>query len=200
MERFHAFETFLEQHGKDFDDRMIYVQITAPSREYVREYQSICHELEAEAGRINGRHNSIYWTPLRLIEQQVPRDVLLGYFSLADVGLVTPLRDGMNLVAKEYLAAQTAEDPGVLVLSSLAGAAEELGDSAIVVNPYNGHDVADGIYRALVMPLEERRQRWQRGMECLKRNTAVMWQQRFLAVLGRTGNPGAAGRSLRPVP
>ncbi len=200
VERFHAFETFLEQRGAEFDDRMIYVQITAPSREDVREYQTICHELEAEAGRINGRHNSIYWTPLRLIEQQVPRDTLLGYFSLSDVGLVTPLRDGMNLVAKEYLAAQTGEDPGVLVLSGLAGASEELGDSAIVVNPYNGNDVADGIYRALVMPVEERRQRWERGMAALNRNTAAIWQQRFLASLGRAGGAGRAASNLRPVP
>ena len=200
VERFHAFELFLDQHARDFDDQMIYVQITAPSREDVSEYQIISRELEGEAGRINGRHSSIYWTPLRLIEQQVARDTLLGYFSLADVGLVTPLRDGMNLVAKEYLAAQTSEDPGVLVLSSMAGAAEELADAAIVVNPYSGHHVAEGIYRALTMPLEERRERWQTGMESLRRNTAAIWQSRFLRELGRSGEAGfRSGRNLRPV-
>jgi trehalose 6-phosphate synthase len=201
VERFHAFETFLQRHGKELNDEMIYVQITAPSRGEVREYQEMTRELEAETGRINGRLSSIYWTPLRLIEQQVPRDTLLGYFSLADVGLVTPLRDGMNLVAKEYLAAQTAEDPGVLVLSSLAGAVEELEEAALVVNPYDGNDVADGIYRALTMPQDERRQRWERGMERLRGNTACIWRERFLSALVRPGQPeaGSSKRNLRPV-
>lgn len=201
VERFHAFECFLDRHGEELNDQMIYVQITAPSRGEVREYQEIARELEAEAGRINGCKSSIYWTPLRLIEQQVPRDTLLGYFSLADVGLVTPLRDGMNLVAKEYLAAQTAEDPGVLVLSSLAGAVEELEDAALVVNPYDGNEVADGIYRALTMPQDERRRRWERGMEILRGNTAYIWRERFLSALARPDQAGSASgeRSLRPV-
>lgn len=180
VDRFQAFETFLERHREEVDDRMIYVQITAPSRESVEEYQEITLQLEAEAGRINGRYSSIYWTPLRLIEQQVPRETLLGYFSLAHVGLITPLRDGMNLVAKEFVAAQTSEDPGVLVLSSMAGAAEELNDAAVVVNPYNGDHVADGIYRAMSMPLEERRARWQQGLTVLRANTADMWRERYL--------------------
>lgn len=185
VERLHAFETFLEHHGRDFDDRMIYVQIAAPSREDVPEYQSLCRMLEAEAGRINARNSSIYWTPLRLIERSVPRETVLGYLSLADVGLVTPMRDGMNLVAKEFLAAQTEDDPGALVLSSMAGAVEELADAAIVVNPYNGQDVADGIHQALTMPVKERRERWARGMARLERNTAALWQARFLEDLGR---------------
>src|SRR5690606_22547116 len=120
------------------------------------------------AGRINGRYATVYWTPLRLIEQQVPRDTLLGYRSLADVALVTPLRDGMNLVAKEFLAAQTAEDPGVLVLSSLAGAVDELADAAIVVNPYDASEVAEGLQQALIMPLDERCRRWENGMATIR--------------------------------
>jgi trehalose 6-phosphate synthase len=183
VERFQAFEIFLQHHREEMDDRMVYVQITAPSRENVEEYQDITLQLEAEAGRINGRNNSIYWTPLRLIEQQVPRDTLLGYFSLAHVGLITPLRDGMNLVAKEFVAAQTAEDPGVLVLSSMAGAAEELAEAAVVVNPYNGDHVAEGIYRAINMPLAERKWRWESGMEVLRNNTADIWRQNYLGRL-----------------
>jgi trehalose 6-phosphate synthase len=159
---------------------MIYVQITAPSRENVEEYQEITMQLEAETGRINGRNNTIYWTPLRLIEQQVPRNRLLGYFSLAHVGLITPLRDGMNLVAKEFVAAQTEENPGVLVLSSMAGAAEELADCAVVVNPYDGDSVAEGIHQALNMGLEERLERWETGMSILRGNTAEIWRERFL--------------------
>ena len=183
VERFQAFELFLDKHRDEIDDRMIYIQITAPSRENVPEYQEINRELEAETGRINGRNNSVYWTPLRLIERQVPRDELLGYFALAQVGLVTPLRDGMNLVAKEFVACQTREDPGVLVLSSLAGAAEELADCAVVVNPYNPDHIAEGIYRALKMPLDERRKRWERGMRTLEGNTAAVWRQSFLDAL-----------------
>jgi trehalose 6-phosphate synthase len=180
VERFQAFEIFLERYRAEIDDRMIYVQITAPSRENVEEYQEITMQLEAEAGRINGRNNTIYWTPLRLIEQQVPRNALLGYFSLAHVGLVTPLRDGMNLVAKEFVAAQTEENPGVLVLSSMAGAVEELADCAVVVNPYNGDSVADGIHQGLNMDIEERRARWMTGMDVLRSNTADIWRERFL--------------------
>ena len=192
VERFQAFEIFLKEHRDEMDDRMVYVQITAPSRENVEEYQEITEQLEAEAGRINGQNNSIYWTPLRLIEQQVPRETLLGYFSLAHVGLITPLRDGMNLVAKEFLAAQTSEDPGVLVLSSLAGAANELVDAAVIVNPYSGDQVADGIYRALKMPLEERRSRWETGMEVLRANTAETWRERFLSRLADTPQSAAS--------
>ncbi len=190
VERFQAFEIFLDNHRDEMDDQMVYLQITAPSRENVEEYQDITLQLEAEAGRINGRNNSIYWTPMRLIEQQVPRDTLLGYFSLAHVGLITPLRDGMNLVAKEFVAAQTSEDPGVLVLSSMAGAADELGDSALLVNPYNGDHVAEGIYRALTMPLEERRARWEQATTVLRDNTADIWRERFLAALLGTNEPG----------
>ncbi|MFU8816742.1 MAG: alpha,alpha-trehalose-phosphate synthase (UDP-forming) [Pseudomonadales bacterium] len=183
VERFQAFELFLDKHRDEMDDAMIYIQITAPSRQNVPEYQEINRQLEAEAGRINGRNNTVYWTPLRLIERDVSREVLLGYFSLAHVGLVTPLRDGMNLVAKEFVASQTGENPGVLVLSSLAGAAEELADCAVVVNPYSPDQVADGIYRALNMPLAERRERWERGMESLTGNTATTWRQAFLSAL-----------------
>ena len=187
VQRFHAFERFLERYGKEQSDRMIYIQITAPSRGEVREYQEITRELEGEAGRINGRYATVYWTPLRLIEQQVPRDTLLGYLSLADVALVTPLRDGMNLVAKEFLAAQTAEDPGVLVLSSLAGAVDELADAAIVVNPYDASEVAEGLQQALIMPLDERCRRWENGMATIRANTAAIWRERFLTELTSSG-------------
>jgi len=180
VERFQAFEIFLERYREEIDDKMIYVQITAPSRENVEEYQEITMQLEAETGRINGRNNTIYWTPLRLIEQQVPRSRLLGYFSLAHVGLITPLRDGMNLVAKEFVAAQTEENPGVLVLSSMAGAVEELAECAVVVNPYDGDSVAEGIHQALNMGLEERRERWKTSMSILRSNTAEIWRERFL--------------------
>src|SRR5690606_20986358 len=101
--------------------------------------------------------------------------------------LVTPLRDGMNLVAKEFLAAQTAEDPGVLVLSSLAGAVDELAEAAIVVNPYDASEVAEGIQQALIMPLDERCRRWESGMATIRANTAAIWRERFLTELTSSG-------------
>jgi len=193
VKRLQAFGRFLERYESEVEDELIYVQIAAPSREEVDRYQALARQLELEAGRINALNNSIHWAPLRIMTRSVPRETLLGYFSLARVGLVTPLRDGMNLVAKEYLAAQTPEDPGVLVLSSLAGAAEELANAAIIVNPYDTEGVAEGLREALAMPLGERRRRWEIGMESLRANTAVLWRDRFLAAL--VGRPPIVERA-----
>ena len=108
----------------------------------------------------------------------------MGFFRSARVGLVTPVRDGMNLVAKEYIAAQDPEDPGMLVLSSLAGAAREL-TSAVIVNPYDRDDVADGIAAALTMPAEERRRRHQDMLGILRQNDVTAWRRRFVDALLR---------------
>ncbi|MEX2465697.1 MAG: trehalose-6-phosphate synthase [Gemmatimonadota bacterium] len=198
VKRLEAFDRFLGAHEDEMANEMIYVQIAAPSRESVERYRAITRQLEAAAGRINGRKNRIGWTPLRLINRSIPRDALLGYFSLADVGLVTPLRDGMNLVAKEFLAAQTAEDPGVLVLSKLAGAADELSDAAVMVNPYDAEGVGEGLYRALTMPMEERRRLWEVGMDRLRRNTARIWRDRFLDALVEEDGKSARPEHPRP--
>lgn len=187
VKRLHAFDRFLEAHGDEMEAKLGYIQIAAPSREGVERYQSTTRHLEAVAGRINGRNNRIGWTPLTLINRSIPRDELLGYFSLADVGLVTPLRDGMNLVAKEFLAAQPPEDPGVLVLSTLAGAAHELSQAAVLVNPYDAEAVAASLYRALKMPMSDRRRLWEIGMDSLNRNTARVWRDRFLDALSERG-------------
>ena len=112
------------------------------------------------------------------------RGTLAGFYRHASVGLVTPLRDGMNLVAKEYVAAQPPEDPGALVLSRFAGAAQEL-DRAILVNPYDPDEIAEGLHLALTMPLAERHERWQAMKEAVWRNTAVAWSNRFLAELAK---------------
>lgn len=195
VKRLDAFDRFLDQHQERMDDQIVYIQIAAPSRESVTEYQAMMERLATEAGRINGRQNQIGWTPFRLMARTVPRPELLGYLSLADVGLVTPVRDGMNLVAKEFLAAQPEEDPGVLVLSKLAGAVEELSEAAVVVNPYDADGVAAGLHRALTLPLEERRRMWRTGMEALKANTARAWRRRFLDAL----TEGDVDGPVRPV-
>jgi trehalose 6-phosphate synthase len=124
--------------------------------------------------------------PIRYLNKSFTRRSLAGFFRVSAVGLVTPLRDGMNLVAKEYVACQDPEDPGVLVLSRFAGAAEELGD-ALIVNPYDIESVADALQRALTMPLEERKARYDAMMEVLRRNDISLWRENFVTAL--TGAP-----------
>jgi len=177
-ERFLAYETLLEKypqhHGK-----IRYTQIAPTSRGEVQAYQDIRHQLETEAGRINGRYGQLGWTPLFYLNQHFERKILMKVFRYADVGLVTPLRDGMNLVAKEYVAAQDPADPGVLVLSQFAGAANEL-TSALIVNPYDRDDVANALHRALTMPLAERISRHAEMMETIRKNDISHWQARFI--------------------
>ncbi len=155
--RFDGFARLLKrfpQHQR----RVSMLQIAARSREDVAEYQALRRELDRLAGDINGRFSQFDWVPLRYMTQTVPRTKLAGLFRIARIGLVTPLRDGMNLVAKEFVAAQDPADPGVLVLSRFAGAAEELSD-ALMVNPYDPDDIAEAMHTALEMPLEERQAR-----------------------------------------
>ncbi len=177
-ERFLAFETLLDKypqhHGK-----IRYTQIAPTSRGEVQAYQDIRHQLETEAGRINGRYGQLGWTPLYYLNQHFDRKILMKVFRYAEVGLVTPLRDGMNLVAKEYVAAQDPADPGVLVLSQFAGAANEL-TSALIVNPYDRDDVANALNRALTMPLTERISRHAEMMKIIKENDIDRWQARFI--------------------
>ena len=137
-----------------------FLQIAPPSREAVDAYQVLREELDRLAGRINADYADLDWMPIRYLARGYSRDALCGLYRLARVGLVTPLHDGMNLVAKEFVAAQDPDDPGALVLSEFAGAAEQL-QAALLVNPHDIAATADAIYRALSMPLEERRERWQ---------------------------------------
>jgi len=156
-----------------------YMQIAPPTRTGVREYDAIRNELEQSSGHINGRFSTPDWVPLRYLNTGIKRDQLMAVFRAARVGLVTPIRDGMNLVAKEYVASQDPADPGMLVLSRLAGAAEELQD-AILVNPYDIDDVADGIEQALSMSLQERQIRHAAMMQILQTNDITAWRTRFV--------------------
>ncbi|MGU7800887.1 trehalose-6-phosphate synthase, partial [Escherichia coli] len=133
-ERFQAYEALLENYPQH-RGKIRYTQIAPTSRGDVQAYQDIRHQLETAAGRINGHYGQLGWTPLYYLNQHFDRKLLMKVFRYSDVGLVTPLRDGMNLVAKEFVAAQDPENPGVLVLSQFAGAANEL-TSALIVNPY----------------------------------------------------------------
>jgi len=180
-ERFRAYARLLEQ-WPEYRRHILLLQIAPLSRTEVPEYDDIRRELNAIAGDIHARFAEYDWSPLRYMTSGFQRGTIMGFLSLARVGLVTPLRDGMNLVAKEYIAAQPGEDPGVLVLSSLAGAAEELKE-AIIVNPYDMDGVAAGLAQALAMPLEERQARWSRMLAILRSGDIYHWIAEFLEAL-----------------
>ncbi|WP_261640405.1 alpha,alpha-trehalose-phosphate synthase [Erwinia mallotivora] len=177
-ERFLAYEALLENYP-EHRGRIRYSQIAPTSRGDVQAYQDIRHQLETEAGRINGKYGTLGWTPLYYLNQHFDRRLLMKIFRLTDIGLVTPLRDGMNLVAKEYIAAQDPKDPGVLVLSRFAGAANEL-TSALIVNPYDRDEVAAALNQALTMPLNERISRYNDMMAVLRKNDITQWQKSYL--------------------
>ena len=181
-ERFLAYERFLEQNEQR-QGLVTFLQIAPPSRSDVDSYREIRLGLEREAGRINGRFAELDWTPLRYLNKGFPRQILMPMYARADVGLVTPMRDGMNLVAKEYVAAQDPIDPGVLVLSQFAGAACEL-KTALLVNPHDPDEIAEALEQALSMPLAERRERHGEMIAVLRRNSLSAWRDRFLGDLG----------------
>jgi trehalose 6-phosphate synthase len=149
----------------------------------VQAYQEIRARLDGVSGRINGAFATVDWVPIRYVNRAHRRDELAGIYRAAQVGLVTPLRDGMNLVAKEYVAAQDADDPGVLVLSRYAGAAEQMQD-ALIVNPFSREEVSEAISHALVMPRDERITRWRSLMDGVSKDDVAAWRDRFVAALG----------------
>ncbi|MGH2569929.1 MAG: alpha,alpha-trehalose-phosphate synthase (UDP-forming) [bacterium] len=177
-ERILAFEAFLRRH-EEWRRRVVLVQISSPSRVEVPAYVEQKQRVEAIMGRVNGELADHDWMPVRYLYRTYPRDFLAGLYRQADVGLVTPLRDGMNLVAKEYVASQNPESPGVLVLSRTTGAAQEMKE-ALLVNPFLTEDVADGIERALSMPLAERRERHAALLARVRAGSASEWSRRFL--------------------
>jgi trehalose 6-phosphate synthase len=182
-QKFKAFGRFLDANPQ-YKSKVVLTQIAPPTRESVEAYTDIRQQLEALAGAINGRFGELDWVPIHYIHRSTPRHRLPGIYRSSRIGMVTPLRDGMNLVAKEYVAAQDPADPGVLILSQFAGAAEDLSD-ALIVNPYNIDETADVIRMALEMSLEERRKRHVALMEAIRTHDAAAWWQAFLANLER---------------
>lgn len=181
VQRLAAFEALLAQRP-EHRGRVTFLQIAPISRGEVARYRTLRRELEGVAGRINGRYSEFDWTPVRYLNSSFARPTLAGFYRIARVGLVTPIRDGMNLVAMEYVAAQDSADPGVLVLSRFAGAAEELA-GALLVNPLDVDGVAEALHGALTMPLDERIERWGSMMCHLRSNTVTVWRKQFLAAL-----------------
>jgi trehalose 6-phosphate synthase len=180
--RLEAYERFLAAHA-ELHGKITYLQITPKSRSEIKEYADMAQAVNAMAGRINGAFSNAAWAPMRYTNRPYSRTALAGLYRSARVGLVTPLRDGMNLVAKEYVAAQDAADPGVLILSRFAGAAPEFKEGAVLVNPYDPDAVAAAIAEAIAMPLAERKSRHGILYAALLANDISRWGDRFLSTL-----------------
>jgi trehalose 6-phosphate synthase len=194
--RLSAFERFL-QTQPDWRGKVTYLQIAPKSRTEIPEYADMGQAIGAAAGRINGAYGEADWTPIRYVNRAYSRATLAGLYRGARAGLVTPLRDGMNLVAKEYVAAQNPTDPGVLILSRFAGAAHEC-KAALLVNPYDPDSVAVAIGQALSMPLAERQERHNAVFRVLSHNDIQYWADRFLSELER--EPTALSRPEHQLP
>ncbi|SFD88545.1 trehalose 6-phosphate synthase [Roseivivax sediminis] len=179
--RFRAFGEYLDRKPEDAP-RASLLQVAPPTRERVAAYRAIRAELEEIAGRLNGAHSELDWTPIRYIHHAVDRDLLAVLYRRAEACLVTSLADGMNLVAKEYVAAQDPEDPGVLILSRFAGAGEDMTE-ALLVNPYDVSEMAEAIATALSMPLEERKRRHAACLRVVRDSDVSGWAQRFVDCL-----------------
>jgi trehalose 6-phosphate synthase len=175
------------------------LQIATPSRGAIEAYGKLQDELAKLVSDVNGRHGEVDWTPIRYLNKGFGQNVLAGLYRTAQVGVVTPLHDGMNLVAKEYVAAQNPADPGVLVLSKFAGAANEL-DTALLVNPHDIDGMARTIATALSMPLTERRMRWEAMMTRLRGHTIQQWFADFVDALQATQLGNAAVEPVLAAP
>ena len=181
-QRFRAFADLLDRRP-DLAGQVELLQIAPPTREAVQAYRDIREDLEQLTGRINGEHADLDWTPIRYIHRAVPRERLAVMFRHARVGLVTPLADGMNLVAKEFVCAQDPDDPGVLLLSKFAGAAEQMGKHALIVNPHDAEEMAQQIVTALWMSRAERQERHGALMAGLRTQDVHWWRRTFLSAL-----------------
>ncbi|WP_234002334.1 MULTISPECIES: trehalose-6-phosphate synthase [unclassified Erythrobacter] len=177
-ERIDGIGRFFDSNPEGIKD-LVFIQIAPPSREDVDSYQAIRAELEQKCGQINGARSEVDLVPIRYVNRGYSHAELFGFFRAAKIGLVTPLRDGMNLVAKEYVAAQDPEDPGVLILSRFAGAAAQMPD-AVLVNPHSPDDIAHAIRTALDMPLDERKARYEKMIGTVRDDNVQDWTASFL--------------------
>ncbi|MGH7546006.1 MAG: alpha,alpha-trehalose-phosphate synthase (UDP-forming) [Gemmatimonadota bacterium] len=173
-----AFHTALRRFP-ELQRRVTLVQVVVPSREHIPEYYELKLEIERLVGRINGEFTQPGWVPIHYIHRSLNRTELISYYRAAAIGLVTPLRDGMNLVAKELCACSVDED-AVLILSEFAGAAAQLQDGALLVNPYDVEGIGDAIQRAYAMDLDERRMRMRKLRRMVRERNIVWWTDSFL--------------------
>ncbi len=183
--RIRAFEYFLNKYP-EFREKVRLIMLSVPSRSDVPQYQLLKKETDELVGRINGEFSTINWTPIWYFYRSLPFDNLIDLYSAADIALITPIRDGMNLVAKEYIATRTRKD-GVLILSEMAGASKEMNE-AILINPNNFEQIADSIKFALEMPLEQQISRNHLLQKRLKRYSVEKWAHEFMKSLKATKN------------
>jgi len=179
--RINAYRSLL-RNRPEWQKQVTFLQIAASSRQDVEAYQFLRENLEQLSGALNAELSEPDWVPLRLVTRSVARSSLAGYMRKARAAVVTPLRDGMNLVAKEYIAAQDPEDPGVLILSRYAGAALQLPE-AMLINAFDADEVTEAMHTALTMPLEERKRRWQACWEAVSSRSPLMWGESFIKAL-----------------
>jgi len=178
LEKLRAFRNALEQFG-DLHRKITMVQIVVPSREDIPEYQALRTEIEGLVSEINGKFTQPGWIPIHYISRSLERTELLAYYRAADIALITPLKDGMNLVAKEYCAANI-DKSGVLILSEFAGAASQLRRNSLLVNPYDIEGIANAIHRAYHMSANERQMRMQRLRKSIAKRDVFWWADFFL--------------------
>jgi trehalose 6-phosphate synthase len=194
-QRVEAYEKLLANDTR-FRRQVHMLQVAPPSRDTIKEYQATSDALDAICGRVMGRFAEPDWQPLTYVKRAYGQPSLAGLYRLARVGLVTPLRDGMNLVAHEYIGAQNPDDPGVLVLSRFAGAAEIFED-AILVNPFDTDETAEALRMALDMPRDERQRRWQGLMTAARKHNVEDWSRDFLERLApASARDGTATRDI----
>src|SRR5262249_22126974 len=182
--RMRAFDR-LFQFDPELKRQVSFLQIALPSRGDIPTYEKLRGRVATLVSEINGRHGEVDWTPIRYLNKGFAQWTLAGLYRTAQIGVVTPLVDGMNLVAKEYVAAQNPLNPGVLVLSQFAGAARQL-DAALLVNPHDTDAMAGAIHHALSMSPDERRERWDSMMAVLRENDIDDWFNNFLTALAAT--------------
>lgn len=178
--RLRAFEIFLERHP-EFRNKVTLIMLVVPSRSEVEQYKLLKGEIDGLVGRINGRFGGVNYTPIWYFYRSLPFDSLIELYSLSDVALVTPVRDGMNLVAKEYIASRVNQT-GVMIISEMAGASKEMGE-AITINPNNEPEIADAIFQALIMPLQEQRERMSILQKRIARYDVFKWAGEFIKAL-----------------
>ncbi|WP_340586259.1 alpha,alpha-trehalose-phosphate synthase (UDP-forming) [Erythrobacter alti] len=184
-ERLDGISRFFDRHPERVRD-LVFIQIAPPSREDIGSYQDIRATLEQKTGQINGARSDVDLVPVRYVNRGYSQEELVGFYRGAKIGLVTPLRDGMNLVAKEYIAAQDPEDPGVLILSRFAGAAQQMdcdGEGALLINPHSADDLAHNIHLALDMPLAERKARYEKLIVTVRDENVHRWTENFISDL-----------------
>ena len=181
LRRMDAFGRYLEKYPRSHG-KVIMLQVAPVSRGSIESYRNFRQELDREAARVNGRFARFDWTPVHYLNRALPRRTLAGLYRASRVGIVTPMRDGMNLVAMEYVAAQDPADPGVLVLSKFAGAAQYLRE-ALLVNPYDGEETAEAMHLAREMRIQERRRRHEALMRRINLHDVGRWRRDFVAAL-----------------